>query len=127
MNGAWDGHAQNDLAGVSRSQNTKHLLYGLDFVRPELFQEPGWAPQEFAAFVSSVIKWGAGRDRMTRIRGRFTELGLAPYDALSPALMGCNRHPHRQGLWRAAEARRQRQCVTTRRMLSSDASGRTLG
>ena len=70
-----------------RIENTKHPFYGFDFIHPELFQEPGWAPPEFAAFVSSVIESGVSPDRMAGIRGRLTELGLAPYDALSPGLM----------------------------------------
>jgi S-(hydroxymethyl)glutathione synthase len=70
-----------------RIENTKHPFYGFDFVHPELFQESGWAPPEFAAFVSSVIESGVSPDRMAGIRTRLTELGLPPYDALSPALM----------------------------------------
>ena len=41
-----------------RIENTKHPFYGFDFVHPELFQDAGWAPPEFAAFVSSVIEFG---------------------------------------------------------------------
>jgi S-(hydroxymethyl)glutathione synthase len=70
-----------------RIENTKHPFYGFDFVHPELFQQSGWAPPEFAAFVSSVIESGVSPDRMAGIRGRLTQLGLQPYDALSPALM----------------------------------------
>ena len=70
-----------------RIENKKHPFYGFDFVHPELFQESGWAPPEFAAFVSSVIESGVSPDRMGGIRGRLTELGLPPYDALSPPLM----------------------------------------
>jgi len=70
-----------------RIENTKHPFYGFDFVHPELFQESGWAPPEFAAFVSSVIESGVSPDRMAGIRGRLTALGLASYDALSPPLM----------------------------------------
>jgi S-(hydroxymethyl)glutathione synthase len=70
-----------------RIENKKHPFYGFDFVHPELFQESGWAPPEFAAFVSSVIESGVSPDRMAGIRGRLTELGLPPYDALSPPLM----------------------------------------
>ena len=40
-----------------RIENTKHPFYGFDFIHPELFQEQGWAPPEFAAFVSSVIEF----------------------------------------------------------------------
>jgi S-(hydroxymethyl)glutathione synthase len=70
-----------------RIENTKHPFYGFDFVHPELFQEPGWAPPEFAAFVSSVIESGVSPDRMAGIRSRLTSLGLPPYDCLSPPLM----------------------------------------
>jgi len=70
-----------------RIENTKHPFYGFDFLHPELFQESGWAPPEFAAFVSSVIESGVSPDRMTGIRGRLRELHLEPYDALSPPLM----------------------------------------
>ena len=70
-----------------RIENTKHPLYGFDFLHPELFQESGWAPPEFAAFVSSVIESGVSPDRMAGIRGRLKQLGLEPYDCLSPPLM----------------------------------------
>jgi len=70
-----------------RIENTKHPFYGFDFVHPELFREAGWAPPEFGAFVSSVIESGVSPDRMAGIRGRLTELGLTPYDCLSPSLM----------------------------------------
>ena len=70
-----------------RIENTKHPFYGFDFVHPELFQESGWAPPEFAAFVSSVIESGVSPDRMAGIRGRLKQLGLEPYDCLSPPLM----------------------------------------
>ena len=45
------------------------------------------APPEFAAFVSSVLESGVSPDRMAGIRGRLKELGLEPYDCLSPPLM----------------------------------------
>jgi S-(hydroxymethyl)glutathione synthase len=70
-----------------RIENTKHPFYGFDFVHPELFQESGWAPPEFAAFVSSVIESGVSPDRMAGVRSRLTGLGLQPYDCLSPPLM----------------------------------------
>ena len=70
-----------------RIENSKHPLYGFDFVHPELFRESGWAPPEFAAFVSSVIESGVDPSRMAGIRGRLRELHLEPYDALSPPLM----------------------------------------
>jgi len=70
-----------------RIENTKHPFFGFDFVHPELFQESGWAPPEFAAFVSSVIESGVQPERMTGIRTRLRQLGLEPYDCLSPPLM----------------------------------------
>jgi S-(hydroxymethyl)glutathione synthase len=70
-----------------RIENKKHPLYGFDFIHPELFREAGWAPPEFAAFVSSVIESGVDPGRMAGIRGRLKELHLEPYDCLSPPLM----------------------------------------
>jgi S-(hydroxymethyl)glutathione synthase len=70
-----------------RIENTAHPFYGLDFVHTELSREEGWAPPEFAAFVSSIIESGARPENMGAVRARLTELGLPPYDALSPALM----------------------------------------
>jgi S-(hydroxymethyl)glutathione synthase len=70
-----------------RIENKGHPFYGLDFIHPELFQESGWAAPGFAAFVSSVIESGVGPEQMEGIRGRLKELGLEPYDCLSPALM----------------------------------------
>lgn len=70
-----------------RIENTGHPFYGLDFIHPELFQEEGWAAPEFAAFVSSVIESGVSPKNMGGIRSRLKELGLEPYDCLSPALM----------------------------------------
>lgn len=70
-----------------RIENDKHPFYGLDFVHTELSQEEGWAPPEFAAFVSSIIESGAPPERMGEVRARLKELGLEPYDCLSPPLM----------------------------------------
>ena len=70
-----------------RIENTGHPFYGLDFIHPELFQEGGWAAPGFAAFVSSVIESGVKPDQMDSIRARLKELGLEPYDCLSPPLM----------------------------------------
>jgi len=70
-----------------RIENTGHPFHGLDFVHPELFQEGGWAAPGFAAFVSSVIESGVSPEQMGSIRGRLKELGLEPYDCLSPPLM----------------------------------------
>lgn len=70
-----------------RIENKDHPFYGLDFIHPELFRENGWAPPEFAAFVSSIIESGASAEEMDKIRGRLRELNLQPFDCLSPALM----------------------------------------
>jgi S-(hydroxymethyl)glutathione synthase len=70
-----------------RIENKAHPFYGLDFIHTELSNENGWAPPEFAAFVSSIIESGANPDNMNAVRERLKELGLEPYDCLSPALM----------------------------------------
>lgn len=70
-----------------RIDNAKHPFFGLDFIHTELSQDAGWAPPEFAAFVSSIIESGAKPDDMGAIRARLKELGLEPYDCLSPPLM----------------------------------------
>jgi S-(hydroxymethyl)glutathione synthase len=64
-----------------------HPFTGLTFVHPERLNVSGWAPPTFAAFVSSIIESGVAPDRMPGIRARLRELGLEPYDCLSPALM----------------------------------------
>lgn len=70
-----------------RIENKDHPFYGLDFVHTELSPEDGWSAPEFAAFVSSIIESGVDPSRMDGIRSRLRELGLEPYDALSPPLM----------------------------------------
>lgn len=78
------------LCGVhmyGRIENRDHPFHGLDFVHTELSDEDGWSAPEFAAFVSSVIESGVDPARMPAIRARLRELGLEPYDALSPPLM----------------------------------------
>jgi S-(hydroxymethyl)glutathione synthase len=70
-----------------RIDNPKHPFFGLDFIHTELSSEHGWAPPEFAAFVSSVIESGADPTNMSAVRARLKELKLEPYDCLSPALM----------------------------------------
>jgi len=70
-----------------RIENKNHPFYGLDFIHPELFEEQGWAAPGFAAFVSSVIESGVKPEQMGAVRARLKELGLEPYDCLSPALM----------------------------------------
>jgi S-(hydroxymethyl)glutathione synthase len=68
-------------------EREKHPFTGLVFVHTELSREEGWAPPEFAAFVSSIIESGFKPDQMGAVRGRLKELGLEPYDCLSPGLM----------------------------------------
>jgi S-(hydroxymethyl)glutathione synthase len=70
-----------------RIENMDHPFYGLDFVHTELSDEQGWSAPEFAAFVSSIIESGARPEQMGEVRARLKELGLEPYDCLSPALM----------------------------------------
>jgi len=70
-----------------RIENDKHPFYGFDFIHTELSSEPGWAPPEFAAFVSSIIESGADPANMGAVRARLKELKLEPYDCLSPTLM----------------------------------------
>jgi len=61
-----------------RIENKGHPFYGLDFVHTELSPDAGWSAPEFAAFVSA---------KMGQVRARLKELGLEPYDCLSPPLM----------------------------------------
>jgi S-(hydroxymethyl)glutathione synthase len=71
-----------------RIEKKEHPFYGLDFVHVELSKEKGWSPPQFAAFVSSAIEGGGVRsDEMPAVRARLKEIGLEPYDALSPQLM----------------------------------------
>ncbi|MEO6688070.1 MAG: S-(hydroxymethyl)glutathione synthase [Dokdonella sp.] len=70
-----------------RIENAKHPFYGLDFVHTELSKESGWSEPTFAAFVSSIIEAGNDPANMGAVRGRLKELGLEPYDCLSPPLM----------------------------------------
>ena len=70
-----------------RIENKDHAFYGLDFIHVELADKPGFAPPGFAAFVSSIIESGEPPRRMGAVRARLVELGLPPYDVLSPALM----------------------------------------
>jgi S-(hydroxymethyl)glutathione synthase len=70
-----------------RIENKGHAFYGLDFIHTERSKEAGWAPPEFAAFVSSIIESGADPANMGAVRNRLVELHLTPYDCLSPPLM----------------------------------------
>ncbi len=81
------------LHGLRRAHVRPHReqeppVYGFDFVHVELSKDAGWAAPEFAAFVSSIIETGAVKpEQMGAVRARLKELGLEPYDCLSPALM----------------------------------------
>jgi S-(hydroxymethyl)glutathione synthase len=68
-------------------ERPNHPFTGLVFVHTELSKEAGWAPPEFAAFVSSIIESGAKPSQMAAVRARLKEIGLEPYDCLSPGLM----------------------------------------
>lgn len=70
-----------------RIDNERHVFYGLDFVHTELSPQSGWAAPGFAAFVSSIIEGGASPSIMGAVRARLRQLGLEPYDCLSPELM----------------------------------------
>ena len=70
-----------------RIENKGHPFYGLDFIHTELSSDQGWAPAEFAAFVSSIIESGTQPSQMEDVRARLRQLGLEPYDCLSPPLM----------------------------------------
>ena len=64
-----------------------HPFKGLSFIHPERFEEDGWSPPGFAAFVSSIIESGVDPSRMDGIRAQLRSIGLEPYDCLSPGLM----------------------------------------
>ena len=70
-----------------RIENNKHAFYGLDFVHTELSPQTGWQEPQFAAFVSSIIESGYDPNGMGAVRARIKEIGLEPYDCLSPPLM----------------------------------------
>jgi len=79
-----------EVCGVhlyGRIENDQHAFYGFDFVHTELSPQTGWAPPRFAAFVSSIIESGARPENMGAVRARLNDLGLPPYDVLSPPLM----------------------------------------
>jgi S-(hydroxymethyl)glutathione synthase len=79
--------AQCGVHLYGRIENKNHPFCGFDFIHTELSKEQGWAPAEFAAFVSSIIESGTPPDQMPAIRARLKELHLEPYDCLSRALM----------------------------------------
>jgi S-(hydroxymethyl)glutathione synthase len=70
-----------------RIEKKDHPFYGLDFIHTELSPESGWSAPTFAAFVSSIIESGADPANQGAVRARLKEIGLEPYDCLSPELM----------------------------------------
>ncbi len=80
-----EGALFSQVAVVPRDK--LHPFYGFDFIHTELSKDQGWAPPEFAAFVSSIIESGTPPDQMGAVRSQLKELRLEPYDCLSPALM----------------------------------------
>lgn len=68
-------------------ERPNHPFTGLVFIHTERAVEQGWEPPTFAAFVSSIIESGTKPDQMAAVRARLNELGLPPYDCLSPGLM----------------------------------------
>ncbi len=70
-----------------RIENKGHPFFGLDFIHTELSDDKGWSAPQFAAFVSSILESGYPPEEMDGVRARFVELGLPPYDCLSPPLM----------------------------------------
>ncbi|MGA2411407.1 MAG: S-(hydroxymethyl)glutathione synthase [Candidatus Binataceae bacterium] len=70
-----------------RIENKNHPFYGFDFIHTELSPESGWSEPGFAAFVSSIIESGADPAKQGAVRARLKEVGLEPYDCLSPDLM----------------------------------------
>lgn len=70
-----------------RIENQGHPIHGFDFFHTELSSDEGWAPPEFAAFVSSIIESGTDPGEMDAVRAQLREIGLEPYDCLSPQLM----------------------------------------
>jgi S-(hydroxymethyl)glutathione synthase len=71
-----------------RIENTKHPFYGFDFIHTELSKDQGWAPPEFAAFVSSIIESGTPPGQMGAVRSRLKELHLER-GRLQPEPYGC--------------------------------------
>lgn len=69
-----------------RVDDPDHHFYGVDFVHPELADDPPPAPR-FAAFVSSIVETGTPASHMQSVRTRLRTLGLEPYDVFSPELM----------------------------------------
>lgn len=67
-------------------ERPNHPFTGLVFIHTELSTEQGWGGPTFAAFVSSIIEAGFRPEKMDAVRARLKQLGLEPYDCLSPGL-----------------------------------------
>ncbi|HEY0120906.1 MAG TPA: S-(hydroxymethyl)glutathione synthase [Rhizobium sp.] len=65
----------------------EHPFKGLSFIHPERFEGSDWPAPSFAAFVSSAIEGGVDPAEMDGIRAQLEDIGLTPYDCLSPGLM----------------------------------------
>lgn len=68
-------------------ENPAHVFHGFAFIHPELSRQSGYGPPAFAAFASSAIEGGVPPADMGWVRSRLSELGIPPYDCLSPELM----------------------------------------
>lgn len=67
--------------------NADHVFHPFAFIHPDLSRDKGYDPPGFAAFVSSAIEAGVPPDQMEHLRAHLRELGMEPYDCLSPTLM----------------------------------------
>jgi hypothetical protein len=73
----------NQKGGKSSAESTNRPEW-----RSQKWNTRCWlSAAEFAAFVSSIIEAGADPKNQGAIRARLKEIGLEPYDCLSPALM----------------------------------------
>ena len=71
-----------------RIENKEHPFYGLDFVHTELSKDSGLVGAGVRARSSRrSSRPAASRTNMGEVRARLKELGLEPYDCLSPPLM----------------------------------------
>ena len=70
-----------------RIENKNHPLYGLDFIHTELSPEQGWSPPGIRRV--RLVDHRVGRESREHGRGAepLKEIGLEPYDCLSPPIM----------------------------------------